>query len=54
MANKALSKVVTMLLYDIRVMACGESFEAIQMRKKWRKIFADEKKLKKLLDVNKN
>ena len=31
------------LLDDIRVMACAEAFEAIQMRMKWRKIFAKEK-----------
>lgn len=29
------------LLADIKVMACGECFDAIQMRIKWRKIFKE-------------
>lgn len=33
------------LLADIKVMACGEVFDAIQMRIKWRKRFRDEEML---------
>jgi len=30
------------LMRDIKVMACGECFEAIQMRLKWRKFFREK------------
>jgi hypothetical protein len=30
------------LLADIKVMACGECFDAIQMRLKWRRIFKEK------------
>ena len=33
------------LMKDIEVMACGECFEAIQMRIKWRKYFEQQKEL---------
>ena len=46
------------LLADIKVMACGECFDAIQMRIKWRKIFKEiedsEKAIMKILRANSN
>lgn len=37
------------LLKDIEVMACGETFEAIQMRLKWRKKFREDNDLKEAI-----
>ena len=46
------------LLADIKVMACGECFDAIQMRIKWRKIFKAkeqfEKTIRETLRANSN
>ena len=46
------------LLADIKVMACGECFDAIQLRIKWRKIFEKkeqfEKTIREILRANSN
>lgn len=46
--NKVLSKQITVLIDEIRVMVCDDTFASLRMRAKWRRIFADEKKLKEL------
>jgi len=46
------------LMKDIKVMACGECFDAIQMRIKWRKIFKEQEQfdeaINKMLRANSN
>jgi len=37
------------LMADIKVMATGECFEAIQLRMKWRKVFKAQKELEEML-----
>jgi len=37
------------LLADIKVMACGECFDAIQIRIKWRKIFKEQEQFEKAI-----
>lgn len=47
--NKLLSKQIEKLIADIRVMACGDCFEAIQMCLKWRQVFKNEQELDRIL-----
>lgn len=47
--NKILNKQIEKLIADIRVMACGECFDAIQMRIKWRQIFKNEEDLNRII-----
>jgi len=46
------------LLADIKVMACWECFEAIQMRIRWRKIFKEQEQfdeaVKRALKIKSN
>ena len=48
--NKVLSKQITVLIDEIRVMVCDDTFASLRMRAKWRRIFADAKKLKEMTD----
>ena len=48
--NKVLSKQITVLIDEIRVMVCDDTFAALRLKMKWRRIFADAKKLKELTD----
>jgi len=48
--NKVLSKQITVLIDEIRVMVCDDTFASYHMRTKWRRIFADAKKLQELTD----
>ena len=48
--NKVLSKQITVLIDEIRVMVCDDTFAALRLKMKWRRIFADGKKLKELTD----